>query len=189
MDGVNKHTYTRLKSIPQAAAILLISALFALLINELRPGRISWVADWSPRAQLTLDSGASLEVSLEEAETLFFAGTALFLDARSPNLYGEGHIEGAKNLPWEEFDQYFPKVMEGISLDTPIVTYCDGDGCGLSKELATALLGHGYNNVRVLVNGWTVWLENELPTEAASAGSRSKDVTKRDKGYFHDASS
>lgn len=164
MDGVNEHTYTRLKSIPQAAAILLISVLFALLINELRPGRIPWVADWSPQAQLTLDSGGSLEVSLEEAETLFFARAATFLDARSTALYRAGHIEGAKHLPWEEFDQYFPKVMAGISPDTPIVTYCDGEGCGLSKELATALLGLGYNNVQVLVNGWTVWLKNNLPS-------------------------
>ncbi len=166
MNGVNGHTYTRLKSIPQAAAILLISALFALFINGLRPGRIPWVADWSPQAQLSLDSGGSLEVSLEEAETLFFARAALFLDARSPKLYGEGHIEGAHNLPWEQFDEYFPEVMAGVSPDTPIVAYCDGEGCGLSKELATVLLGEGYSNVRVLVNGWTLWQENNLPSAA-----------------------
>jgi 3-mercaptopyruvate sulfurtransferase SseA len=47
-----------------------------------------------------------------------------------------------------------------------IITYCDGESCELSHELALFLKEMGFANVRVLVNGWTVWQQAGLPTEA-----------------------
>lgn len=143
----------------------MLASVIALSVNQLRPGRLLLVADWGPESMLKLDSGDSLMVSLDEAEALFFAQTAVFLDARSQDLFAEGHIQGAYNLPWNDFEQHFDAIMAGIPWETPIITYCDGESCGLSKELAMALLGKGYTNVRVLVNGWTVWQEKNLPTE------------------------
>jgi 3-mercaptopyruvate sulfurtransferase SseA len=107
----------------------------------------------------------SLAVSLEEAEPLFFSQQAIFIDARSDADFRAGHIQGALNLPWNEFDIRFQQVMTGISHESTIVTYCDGEACGLSHELAVALLGKGYPNVRVLLNGWTIWQQSGLPTD------------------------
>lgn len=47
-----------------------------------------------------------------------------------------------------------------------IVTYCDGESCDLSHELALFLKEMGFENVRVLVNGWSVWQQAGLPTDA-----------------------
>lgn len=149
----------------QSAAIVILSVILGIGANQLRSDKLAWVADWSQQARLTLDSGESLAISPEDAEVLFFAGTAVFLDARSPEFYELGHIQGAYNLPWEDFEAYFDSVMTNIPPDTPIITYCDGTGCSLSKELALVLKNKGYTNVRVLVNGWTVWQQNDLPTE------------------------
>ncbi|NLJ26398.1 rhodanese-like domain-containing protein [Desulforhabdus amnigena] len=55
--------------------------------------------------------------------------------------------------------------------ETAIVTYCDGKSSALSKELAMALLGKGYTNVRMLMNGWTLWQARSLPVEMGG-GSR-----------------
>ncbi len=150
----------------------MLASVIALTVNQLRPGRLPLVADWSPEAQLKLDSGDSLMIPLEEAETLFFAQVAAFLDARSQDTFAEGHIQGAYNLPWDELDQYFTAVMADIPQETPIVTYCDGESCGLSKELAGVLLAKGYTNVRVLVNGWTLWQEKGLPVETGEVTPR-----------------
>jgi 3-mercaptopyruvate sulfurtransferase SseA len=54
--------------------------------------------------------------------------------------------------------------MSTIPLDSTIVTYCDGEACGPSHELAVALLGKGYPDVHVLLNGWTVWRQAGPPT-------------------------
>jgi rhodanese-related sulfurtransferase len=51
--------------------------------------------------------------------------------------------------------------------DAPmIITYCDGEHCDLSVELALYLKKMAFENVRVLVNGWTVWKQAGLPTES-----------------------
>ncbi len=151
------------KSIWQAPAIFFLSAMLALAVNVLRPDQLAWVGNWSPEAQLIIDNGENLAIPLAEAEAFFQAGAALFLDARSPELYGEGHIAGARNLPWERFDARVDAVMQQISQDTLIITYCDGKNCNLSKELAMALMERGYVNVRVLPDGWTLWHDNLLP--------------------------
>jgi rhodanese-related sulfurtransferase len=172
MNMADKDSRVWLQAFLQGMAILVLACVIAFSVNRLRPGGLPLVADWSPQAQLTLDSGDSLMISLEEAGMLFFAGSALFLDARSREQYAEGHIEGAVNLPWDEFDEHFAPVMADISPETPLITYCDGESCGLSKELAMALLARGYNNVRVLVNGWTLWQEKRLPIEMSEEPTR-----------------
>jgi rhodanese-related sulfurtransferase len=149
----------------QGSALLLLASIIALSVNQLRPDRLPLVADWSPEAQLKVDSGDSLMISFDEAQALFFAQAAIFLDARSQDAFAQGHIQGARNLPWDDFDQRSEEIMAKIPLETPLVTYCDGESCGLSKELAMALLAKGYINVRVLVNGWTLWQEKNLPFE------------------------
>jgi 3-mercaptopyruvate sulfurtransferase SseA len=165
MKIIHENSRRAFQAIPQGSAILVLACAIALSVNQLRPGGLPLVADWTPQAQLKLESGDSLEISLDEAGMLFFDRSALFLDARSSDQFAEGHIEGAVNLPWDEFDHHFAPVMAGISPETLLVTYCDGESCGLSKELAMALLAKGYTNVRVLVNGWTLWQEKRLPVE------------------------
>jgi|WetSurMetagenome_2_1015567.scaffolds.fasta_scaffold86943_2 rhodanese-related sulfurtransferase len=179
LSGWGYNTMTILKShgkiafevVWQGMAILLLASAIALFVNQLRLEGLPLVADWSPEAQLKLDSGDSLAISLDEVEALFISRSALFLDARSRDLFAEGHIQGAANLPWDEFDQSFALVMADIPQETPLVTYCDGESCGLSKDLAIALLEKGYTNVRVLVNGWTLWQEKNLPLELPATAS------------------
>jgi rhodanese-related sulfurtransferase len=168
MGGTKSHVSIGIKSLQQGAAILLISALLALSINALRPGSLSLVADWSQEGQLTLEAGETLTISLQEAEAFYYAEAALFLDARSSEEYDEGHVSGALNLPWSQFDARVGEVMRDIAPDAVIITYCDGESCSLSKELARALTDLGYTNVKVLVNGWTLWQENFLPAASGS---------------------
>jgi rhodanese-related sulfurtransferase len=167
MTTIHGNHRTGMRVLWQSGTIVLVAAVVGLLANQARPGRLALVADWSPKVQLKTDSGINLEMPLEDSEVLFFAGLALLLDARSPEQYTAGHIQGALNLPWDAFEAMFPQVMAGVPHDTTIVTYCDGETCGLSKDLAFALLQEGYFNVRVLVNGWTLWQQSNLPVETS----------------------
>lgn len=157
------------QAIWQSSAILFLGLVFALMINYLRSDGLSMVEDWAVEDRLTLDSGESLAVSLEESQEFFFSQTAIFLDARSPELYQEGHILGAYNFPMDAFDEYFSEVMVDIPSDATIIIYCDSEGCGLSEELALELLDKGYLNVRVLVNGWSLWKADQLPAKTGTS--------------------
>jgi len=147
----------------QAAAIVLIGFAISIGLNSVRSNGIPLVGDWSPQARFTDKSGTSLVISPEEVKSLFAAGQVLFLDARFASDYEAGHIQGALNLPWQEFDAYFDQIVQQLPEDRTIVTYCDGETCDLSKDLARALIEMGFANVRVLVNGWSVWKNMDLP--------------------------
>lgn len=149
----------------QSGLILVSAILLGLVVNHLRPDGLPLIGHWAPAEQVK-SSGLpdTTIISLDDAQVLFFAQQAVFIDARSEALYREGHIEGAVNLPWDDYDRRVNDVMQAVPKNAFVITYCDGEGCSLSKELAIALTAVGYQNVHILVNGWTLWLEARLPT-------------------------
>jgi rhodanese-related sulfurtransferase len=127
------------------------------------------VGDWSPEGRLgTIDTDEEPSVSLEEARALFLTHGAVFIDARPPETFEDGHIAGALNIFPETFDQSSAQMLTAVPPDSLVITYCDGETCNLSKDLATLLAARGYSHVRVLVNGWSRWQEAGLPTETGS---------------------
>ncbi len=140
----------------------------ALGSNALRKDAIPLAADWSVEARFADAAGQDSMIDLEEARVLFERGAAVFVDARPGSQYAEGHIRGALSLPFHEVDDHFMDVADRLEVPKTIVTYCDGEGCELSHELALFLKQIGFENVRVLVNGWTVWQQAGLPTEAGA---------------------
>lgn len=163
------HGRTWRNVILQCGVFLVVAVALGLSVNQLRPGGLVLVADWSPKAQLTMESGDNLAISIDEAEAMFRGRFAVFFDARPRALYDESHIQGAYSLPLDEFESSKVSVPSGILQDAAIITYCDGESCNLSKDLAFALLDRGYVNTRVLVNGWTVWNERNLPVVLSSS--------------------
>jgi len=153
------------KTLWQILVILAIGAGLGLISNALRPDSLQLIGDWSAESRITTATGEHLIISLSEAEKLFTEDAAIFIDARSNEDFKNGHIAGAKSLPWQDVDRLFMKVTEDISSDMTIITYCDGKTCKLSHDLALFLLDIGFKHVRVLVNGWTVWQESGLPVE------------------------
>jgi len=149
----------------QSVLIIVVSIASALLLNILRQDGLTLPGDWSDEARLTLDSGENLMISLDDARRLYENRQAVFLDARPRAEYDEGHIKNALSLPWDSFDDQFESVMMDIDEQTTLITYCDGQTCSLSHELAMALVDMGFSRVRVLVNGWTLWQESRLPSD------------------------
>lgn len=172
MAVIERKNGIQLRAVRQAGGIILLAAILGLLVNQIRPERLPLVADWTPEARLTLESGENMAISLDKTKEAFLSKEGVFLDARSPELYEQGHIRGARNLPWQAVDDHFDSVMVDIPKDRLIISYCDGEACALSKDLAIELLFRGYENVRVLINGWSVWQENQLPIAKGSHPGR-----------------
>ena len=150
----------------QIPVLVIMSAAVALAVNALRADRQPLVGDFSVAARITTATGERMDISLNEAEKLFFTDAAVFIDARPEEDYARGHIQNARCLPWQEVDLRFMGVTEALDLKMPIVTYCDGEKCELSHNLALFLRDAGFLNTRVLVNGWTLWQQAGLPVES-----------------------
>lgn len=126
----------------------------------------------APSAAASLEERAAMPdspmmVSVSEAEELFRAGQALFVDARSEFDYGLGHIKGALNLPLTSAVKG-SDLLPDVPRDRTVVTYCDGANCNSSIDLAARLYASGFSNVRIFFGGWEEWRARSLPTEGTA---------------------
>ncbi|MHC1727481.1 MAG: rhodanese-like domain-containing protein [Syntrophobacteraceae bacterium] len=153
----------------QSGAIVVMAILVSLAVNHLRPAGLPLIGDWSQKAQLQdLKTAEEPIVSMEEAQALFLTQGAVFIDARPADIYRSGHIQGALNLHADNMEEAMTRIQAEVPPDSLIITYCDGESCTLSKEIALELSARGYSHVRVLVNGWSVWQDANMPVESGS---------------------
>jgi len=160
---IQKDTFR--KAVWQAMAIVALGCFAGLLANFLRPGGLNLVKANSANQASDPGDSNGLQIALEDAEIFFLSQTAIFLDTRDGEAYDLGHIQGAKSLPWGEFEVNYQAVLEDIEKDVYIITYCDGAKCNSSEHVAVALLEKGFSNVYVLFNGWTLWQKRDLPVD------------------------
>lgn len=145
--------------------ILALAAAVGFSANELRREGLPLAAYHPPGAEKISERDLPLTVTLEEAESLYRQGAAVFIDARHPDQFGKGHIRGALNLPWHAVDDTMAEVVDKMPPHASVITYCEGEACSLSRELALFLRDTGFADTRVLVDGWGVWRRANLPVE------------------------
>jgi thiosulfate/3-mercaptopyruvate sulfurtransferase len=131
------------------------------------------------------DVHRELIASLEDVRRAIETLEAVVLDVRRLSEYtGEevrarrgGHVPGAIHRFWQENlywdgDRTFRSAEEirarheavGVTLDTPVITYCQG---GVrAAHAALALLLSGYQNVKVYEGSWAEWgNRDDVPVE------------------------
>jgi rhodanese-related sulfurtransferase len=103
-------------------------------------------------------------LSINGVRDRFEKGTCVFLDARKPEEYLEGHIPGALNLFGNELEKFVPVVVPQLpDKEKEIVAYCHGGDCDLSLQVAKALSQAGYTHVEIFEGGWPDWKKAALP--------------------------
>jgi rhodanese-related sulfurtransferase len=160
------------KGFREATVILFFAGCLAFGFNALRenslplPGKTKTVDRSKAAVNAPDGTNAIGEMSIEEAVRLFEKGAALFVDARSEADYRAGHIAGAVNIPELDFENNIGSFLEKTAAETVLITYCEGDTCTLSKNLAEKLSLAGFENVFHLKNGWGQWKERGLPIDS-----------------------
>lgn len=101
-------------------------------------------------------------IKIDFAYKLFKQGVK-FIDARPVEEFTEGHIKGAVNIPFYGSENY-ENILNKISKDEFVVTYCSGEDCDLSILLGDELFNKGYKKVYVFFGGWNDWLNKGYPT-------------------------
>jgi len=155
----------------EACVLIAFGTLFGLTLNyqlvmdafsgQLAPPQ----CETEPVAGIT--NALPLPAMIDEVQqAIAFEG--LVVDARSPELYTMGHIDGAVSLPMVEIDAALPAFLEKIAKDRAIVTYCSGFGCPDSFDLGVRLIESGYLNVRVFEGGYPEWRDAGLPVTGES---------------------
>lgn len=100
------------------------------------------------------------------AEALAEPEPPFVLDVRSPKEWGDGHIEGSRNIPLN----HLVERIDEVPADREVVVHCQG---GYRSALAASLLQkHGRPDPVDLVGGYKAWVASRLPTTepAGAAG-------------------
>lgn len=153
------------RAIWQGIFLVCLGALLAAGFNAVRTTGLAWRGTWSPASLAASQLQGLEEIPLQQAWSLSQAGRALFVDARDPVSFYEGHIKGALNCPPGEAGRYLGEIRSFASSGLIIIAYCDGVDCPLSTELARSLQQAGVASARVLVDGWGRWRKAGYPTE------------------------
>ncbi len=101
--------------------------------------------------------GEYFVIDLEKAKRLFDVGDCIFIDAREPEPYEEGHIPGAINWPYNDFDNYRQKYTDEFDRDACIVVYCSHWECDESSDVATGLVWEQFTEVYRFRAGIEEW--------------------------------
>ncbi len=109
-------------------------------------------------------------ITTREAEDLFAAGgSALFIDARPAGPFREGHVAGARSVPYDGPEARIPDGVLTLPRDRTLVVYCEGGDCHSSLGLAKLLHDKGFKDIRVMTGGWAEWTQSGLPAETGDA--------------------
>ena len=151
--------------IGQIIVIAITSTVLSLTLNAVRPDGIPLLAkELAVAEEIEYDTAEPrlFAITLDQALELYQKGT-IFVDAREPEYYQEGHIKGAWNIPF--FLELVFKLDSLQGKDAPLVIYCSGDECGSSEDLADELQVEGFSNLLVFKGGWTAWNTSGHPIE------------------------
>jgi rhodanese-related sulfurtransferase len=153
--------------------LLFIPVVTAFLINSFSPSGISLVGEWDA-LQCSIGHNSEQDDSENKpviyevltAKKIYDGGEAIFVDARDPELYRDGHIKGSVSLPVRQFDRLIDKFKEEYPIPaTPIVVYSSANPSEDIHELAQYLFENGYTNVKVFVGGYEDWKREGYPIE------------------------
>lgn len=116
-------------------------------------------------------TGATI-VSAQEVVKLQASG-ATVIDARVAYEYAEGHIKGAKNIPYREKSEKaanFDASQDRFDLAklpsdkaAAVVIYCNGPTCWKSYKASVAAIKAGYENIYWYREGFPDWKSKGLP--------------------------
>jgi rhodanese-related sulfurtransferase len=165
----------------QVIILVIAGLLLGVINNTISSNRIPWVQYYQDLTDISdsdtlwypfswepgMDTVFNL-FNTEKAYKAYLTGDYLFLDARSPEEYEDGHVEGAINFFFEgddaTFEQHLAQFEELATDTTHLVTYCSGTECDASLMLARYLYYNmGYKNISIYFGGWKFWQDNQLP--------------------------
>jgi rhodanese-related sulfurtransferase len=161
------------KSIAKELIILLgFAVIAAFTVNYFSPNGIALFGRWdTSQGVITArpkNDPVTTDFEIKDVNTakeIYDKGKAVFVDARSSEAFINGHIKDAVSIPTHQFIDFIDDFKTKYPAATPVITYCSGRECNDSHELAQYLIGEGYANVKVFIDGYPEWERNGYPVE------------------------
>ncbi len=139
----------------------------AVIVHRIVPGPL----DAGGKAGDGKDSPPLYEmkvIGLAEATTYLASGDATFVDARSAQRFGMGHVPGAISVPSSDFAASFAREESRLPRKGIVIVYCESASCDQAEEVGKGLLSKGYQHVLHFKDGWILWEVADQPQETGA---------------------
>jgi rhodanese-related sulfurtransferase len=155
-------------AIVEATAMVIVAFVVAFAFNSRSAAGINPFKQPAKVAvapgTLAARTGGIRVVTLDEARS-FVAGGGKIIDARMKARFDEGHIPGAFNLDYYEFQKEIDSVIPVLSKDEEILVYCEGVSCEASDLLSKELYAIGFTKLLLFEGGFEEWSAAGLKVE------------------------
>ena len=152
------------RSIIQMFVLVLAASAIGLAYNALSPSSLTLTKG----REAPMESVGIQLMNLDEVRYYLDQGNTLIVDARSPEEYSLGHIEGALNLSAEDFENHWKALEPELKKAEMVITYCSGGSCGTSEEVALLLQKKGLEGVAVFTDGLPGWMTYNLAIKSGT---------------------
>ncbi|HVP56749.1 MAG TPA: rhodanese-like domain-containing protein [bacterium] len=143
----------------EALPIVLVAFAVALVVNFVRKDGLPMVA---AEDAFRVKTKAEF-ITPDDAWKVFQGGSALFVDARDPGLFGLEHIEGALNVAPSQAG--VDSLAWMAPADPDVIAYASKATQRQAGVLADKLMEAGFKKVHVLLDGIEAWKAKGLPIE------------------------
>ena len=147
------------KIIAQVAAVLLFSVSLAFITNTARDDRLPLVMPFPPIYRCPSSEKPGLPVDLRTALSLHGKPGAVFIDSRKKELFQQGHIEGARHVPYSFVEPLSKEILDTLRGYKAIVVYGNREDSEASKLMAGELAQAGIKGVFYLESGFAGWVK------------------------------
>lgn len=147
------------------------SCVLGVLTNSFRRAPLPTVYE-NPETRMLRSLSSAAEMIPREPALLEFQAVlrtwkdsaALFVDAREPAFFDEGHIPRSVNLPRDEILRS-KTIGELADKSRPVIVYCSEEGCEDGRIVAKGLIALGHSKVSLYEGGWEEWSASGSPVE------------------------
>jgi len=149
-----------------------LNRIFVLILLALGTGFIFNTVFLWPRQSDSLPGQPgpkAREITMKRAHQLAQDRQAVIVDTQGPAIYAREHIAGAVNLPWTEFNSYYPDFADQVGTGETIILYC-GTACGLNEKVAKQLQERGYQDLNLMPGGPEQWAAAGYPVATGDSG-------------------
>jgi rhodanese-related sulfurtransferase len=143
----------------QIAAVLILSASLAFITNAARDDRLPLVTPFPPTYQCPSSEKPGSPMELQTALSLYGKAGTVFVDARKSDAFRQGHIEGARHIPYSFVEPVPKETLESLRGYSSIIVYCNREDSEAGKLMAGELAQAGMKGVVYLEKGFAGWVK------------------------------
>ena len=140
----------------------MLALILGFSINHIRQDGLSVIESQEDLSPQSLEEKELEGISIEDAQEILNAGKSIFVDLRPKDDFDRSHIPKSVNFPSKNIYDLLAFLDQQVSKQTEIILFGTDREDDVPAETALFLQMTGYENVKIMAEGWAGWEEKKI---------------------------